>query len=559
MLLFDAEKKTIATARQAANSQMWPLLGLAAIATLAPIAVNMPRAMKGFSLATAFASSVALSCVATKSSSNQKEWEYIETQQQLQFRNALERESERQALVDLMCRDAELLEVLEAMPAHQAVAYAEEWGIALGMGEESFLLKLGIDPETYEYIGGDDIQTVDTTAQPVPKEGAISHISAPTPSPVARATSSFRKGRSNSKDPFPTEDLASLMAQMSVDANICGSILIACPKGTGKSNLLNAAIAATNNLNQGNVDFCVFNGKQLAKGKNFCGLEKSAEDYIYVDVDTIGETLSRMKAINSDRLSDYPGFPTVIISDEWNNSLLAAKMYDTANKTKHREEMNMLVYQQVTKGRDKLLLNIVTSHSPYVEDIGQNRAIQGSMDMIVLSRGNRTDAMIKALSGARSIVDNVQARDRLATQFNDYLNGNTFDPNRVIALTNLASGWRLVFLPQYPDSQPEIDRGTLNQSNEEIVYGMDEPEAPEPTIPEPTFTAIPKPSLTTPDVDLKQGDLYAGIADAEKKAGRQLTTSELKKFWQKYTKQPLTDEAANLLRALIDKKKSNGV
>jgi len=549
VLLFDAEQKTIATARQAANSQMWPLLGLAAIATLAPIAVGMPRAMKGFSLATAFVSSVALSCVAAKSSSNQKEWEYIETQQQLQFRDALEREAERQVLVDLMCRDLELLEILEDMPAHQAVAYAEEWGTALGMGEESLLLKLGIDPETYEYIGESNIQTVNTTAQSV-EDGAIATQGS---SPITRATNSFRKGRSNSKDPFPVEDLASLMAQMSVDANICGSILIACPKGTGKSNLLNAAIAATNSLNQGNVDFCVFNGKQLAKDKNFCGLEKSSEDYIYVDVDTIGETLSRMKAINSNRLSQYPGFPTVILSDEWNNSLLAAKMYDSANKTKHRDEMNMLVYQQITKGRDRFLMNIITSHSPYVEDIGQNGAIKGSMDMIVLARGHRTDAIIKALSGARNIVDNVQARDRLETQFNDYLNGNTFDPNRVIALTNLASGWRLVFLPQYPDSQPEIDRGTLNQSNEEIVYGVDEPEAPEPT-----FTTIPNPSPAIPGA-AGEGHLYAGIADAEKKAGRQLTASELKLFWEQQTQQKLTDEAVSLLRRLIDQKKNDEI
>ncbi|UBF30084.1 hypothetical protein K9N68_38530 (plasmid) [Kovacikia minuta CCNUW1] len=54
---------------------------------------------------------------------------------------------------------------------------------------------------------------------------------------------------------FPEEDLADLLAKTTYDPSTAGSTLIACPKGTGKSNLIRAGMYKANQLHQGRAEF----------------------------------------------------------------------------------------------------------------------------------------------------------------------------------------------------------------------------------------------------------------------------------------------------------------
>ncbi|MEP0872884.1 hypothetical protein NDA01_24000 [Trichocoleus desertorum AS-A10] len=258
--------------------------------------------------------------------------------------------------------------------------------------------------------------------------------------------------------PFPTEDLAHTLALTTTDPSKAGSVIIPAPVGTGKSNFLRAAIHKAHELHQGKVDMYVFAGKD---DETYCGLEKDPNRYMYAaDYELAPIAHSRLYALRP-RLRKAPGFPTINILEEFNNILDAAELFDDLNK-KNKKALpiakltNAAIYEQATKGRSKLFTDWITTHSANKEDIALNGAIKRSCYFAVLGRGSKHGAINDALQGRNAIVDDELIRRKLYEQFLDYLNGPKFDPNRVLALTNLLGRWRLVFLPHYPDNQPEI-------------------------------------------------------------------------------------------------------
>lgn len=258
--------------------------------------------------------------------------------------------------------------------------------------------------------------------------------------------------------PFPTEDLAHTLALTTTDPSKCGSVIIPAPIGTGKSNFLRAAIKKTHELHQGRLDMYVFAGKD---DETYCGLEKDPNRYMYAaDWELAPIAHSRLYALRP-RLRKAPGFPTVNILEEFNNILDAAELFDDLNKKNKRalpvaKLMNAAVYEQATKGRSKIFADWITTHSANKEDIALNGAIKRSCRFVVLGRGDLHGAISDALQGRNAIVDDELIRKRLYEQFKEYLDGSSFNPNRVLALTNVLGRWRLTFLPHYPDNQPEI-------------------------------------------------------------------------------------------------------
>ena len=255
---------------------------------------------------------------------------------------------------------------------------------------------------------------------------------------------------------LPVEDLAQRMAETTLDPSNGGSVLIACPKRTGKSNLLRAAISATSRMHGGNVEFLVFDGKG---GESFCGLE-GTENYHYSgDVDVIPQAYERLVSLKP-RLKDFQGFPTVPVLDEYNNTRAAAKLYDKLNgkrdKTKYADLLSASTYERITKGGSKLVCDWITSHEPDVEAIDLSLSLQQSLNYIVLGRGNLMGAIYAAVAGRRPIVDDDLIRERLKKQFEQWRQQNGTDPSKVIALTNIGGDWRLVILPRYPDTQQPI-------------------------------------------------------------------------------------------------------
>ncbi len=273
---------------------------------------------------------------------------------------------------------------------------------------------------------------------------------------------------------FPTEDIADLIARNTLDRDNCSSMLIACPKGTGKSNLLRAAIYKLHRLSAGTAQINVFNGKEDRNQSGqivstFCGIETNRKRYINAgDPDSIEPTYSRLASITSAMESNYD-VPMVQVLDEYNNILIAATICTSLLKDiqaelpareripppNYVEKIGLGTMLRITKGRSKLVADWITSHSPLVQDIGLNTKLQQSLTSVVLGRGDKLDAIHAALSGSNPVVKNPQARAQLYETFLQWEQGNT-DPYKVVCLTNLAGKWRLCFLPKYPDVQPDV-------------------------------------------------------------------------------------------------------
>jgi hypothetical protein len=279
------------------------------------------------------------------------------------------------------------------------------------------------------------------------------------------------------------EDIAQLMAERSLTPDHCGTILIACPKGTGKSNLLRAAISYAHNLNS-DIEFNVFNGKEDRDQtgqitSTYCGLERDSQRYINSgDHYRVDATFQRFQRI-TEALEKPFERPRINILEEYNNSLIAA---ETATKLQRLEEQMKPIKERepvpdyadfiavgtslrTTKGRSKLIADWITSHSGLVQDIGLNTKLQHSVTNLVLARGDKTGAIEDALIGSRPLVKNPALRKQLYETFQQWENGSE-NRSRVVFLTNMGGRWRLGFLPHYPDNQPDL----FGSDDAEIVH-----------------------------------------------------------------------------------------
>lgn len=220
-----------------------------------------------------------------------------------------------------------------------------------------------------------------------------------------------------------------------------GSTMIACPSGTGKSNLLRAAIVAAHRHHGGAIQFKVVAGKP---DETYGGLETTA-DYVESSPDTAGEVYEAFLSIRG--VIENPDIPAVLIADEYNNTLgdLETASKEILKRTKRTN------YEIVTKGRSKAVYAWFTSHSPFVQDVGFNSAIQESFNIICLGRGNKTTSIYKALSGKRQVIDDDERRAFLNWQFKEHKKSEDYDGDRVICLTNIRGEWELVILPIYDD------------------------------------------------------------------------------------------------------------
>jgi hypothetical protein len=225
-----------------------------------------------------------------------------------------------------------------------------------------------------------------------------------------------------------------------------GSTMIACPSGTGKSNLLRAAIAHAHRHYGGAIQFKVVAGKP---DETYSGLETTA-DYIESAPDTASEVYEAFLSIRG--VIENPDTPAVLIADEYNNTLgdLETASKELLKRTKRTN------YEIVTKGRSKAVYAWFTSHSPFVQDVGFNSAIQESFNIICLGRGNKTTSIYKALSGKRQVIDDDERREFLNWQFKEHKKSEDYDGDRVICLTNIRGEWELVILPIYGDANDEI-------------------------------------------------------------------------------------------------------
>jgi hypothetical protein len=330
---------------------------------------------------------------------------------------------------------------------------AQKWAALAFMTSQNIKRSVLPPPPTREQIAAQS-QPRQIAAAPQQEQSAIAVAQPATQHQPQAEPTSYQEPEL----PFPTEDLARTLALTTVDPKNSGSTIAACPPGTGKSNFVRAAIKAAHDLHQGKADIYVFAGKD---DETYCGLEKDSNRYIYsADHELAPIVYSRMYALRP-RLRKAPGYATINILEESNNTIQATQLYDKFNKKNKKAIpvetlLEAAIYEQVTKGRSKLFVDWITTHSANKEDINLNGAIKRACNFAVMGRGNKYGALSDALQGRNAIVDDELIRRRLYDEFLEYLNGPKFNPDRVLALTNILGRWRLVFLPRYPDNQPEI-------------------------------------------------------------------------------------------------------
>jgi len=254
---------------------------------------------------------------------------------------------------------------------------------------------------------------------------------------------------------IPVVDLGRDIAQSMLDTSSASSVLIACPRRTGKTSLLERIIESFHVLTQGQGEINIFNGKEnrTSDGKlvdDFCGLANHPSRYLAVQSPDEAEQMFKRFEDLRELMIKPRDYYVLNVLDELNNMLLMANSYDSRVPVSSKIEklIKGMVTHRATAGSSRKMCDVITSHSPYVKDIGINKAMQDNFCQVVLGRGQFVQAIEKALSGgsgSKPIVSDDKLCLELRTLFEQW-NAEENDGSRVLALTNL-DGWRLVYLP----------------------------------------------------------------------------------------------------------------
>jgi hypothetical protein len=192
---------------------------------------------------------------------------------------------------------------------------------------------------------------------------------------------------------IPEEDLALTLAQSTADPSCATSVLIAAPRRCGKSNIVRQAIAYANNLHNANIDFNVWNGGK--DDEDYCGLQNHDPDYLFTAHPENIEWATRLLLGDQGdedslallrRCDRWVGYPTLLICDEWNNTLLAAQNADMLDKgNNYRDKLIVGSTQIVTRGPGKLVLGWFTSHSAFVKNVGWDEDIKKNISCVAIA------------------------------------------------------------------------------------------------------------------------------------------------------------------------------
>lgn len=269
---------------------------------------------------------------------------------------------------------------------------------------------------------------------------------------------------------LPEEDIARLYAKNTTDPGLISNLLITAEPGCGKSSLICALMHYCLEANNGSVDFTVVAGKKPdpSEDPGYCGFEDEVgQDYIEgYDYRSTPSVRERQETLNEFCLQDARPFPTITINDEWNNTLKCASAYDKIFKPKVKELdlIKELKAIRLTQGRSRRVVDIDTSHSALVEDLGLNRQLQHAYQKVILGRANKTSAISRSFT--KTIIGSEAEAEILKQQWEEYFAKAHPYNQGVVALTNIGTGkWRLIRLPDYRAYSAKIkNKGVLNSN-----------------------------------------------------------------------------------------------
>ena len=305
---------------------------------------------------------------------------------------------------------------------------------------------------------------------------------------------------------IPQEDLAQTIATADSDEQ---NFLFVGKSRSGKTSMLVNAMARKHQHLRGEIDWYVFNGKP-EKDNHWGGLVRSPSDYWAVNsderaVEMIGQFKACVGALTEWQDTGADHYSMFIVADEVNNQreLMGEK---------DEKQYDSLVRRYATQCMSEASGLWLSSHAYNVEDIGLNRRLQKSFQLVILGRNGKYDSIADAINDYR-LISNRETREQLKAQLDIYQGKDA------IALTNVGGSWRLVQLPYY-SKEVEIVRGALNQPVGEII---DAEPAEDSMMAERLNAVLELPSMTQVPDELQvilqaanQGDGSISARDAQR-------------------------------------------
>lgn len=235
------------------------------------------------------------------------------------------------------------------------------------------------------------------------------------------------------------EDLAQTIATADTDEQ---NFLFVGKSRSGKTSVLVNAMAKKQQALSNRVDWYVFNGKP-EKDNDWGGLTGHSDRYYPVNTEErasamIGQFKACVGALAEWQDSGEEHYSMFIVADEVNNQRELIGHKD-------EEQFDSLVRRYATQCMSEGSGLWLSSHAYNVEDIGLNRRLQKSFQLIILGRNGKYDSISDAVNDFR-LISNRDTRERLKAQLDVYEQSGGRD---AIALTNVGGSWRLVMLPYY--------------------------------------------------------------------------------------------------------------
>jgi hypothetical protein len=245
-----------------------------------------------------------------------------------------------------------------------------------------------------------------------------------------------------------------------------GHFLVASRTRSGKTTLIQGAIAAASECHKGLADFHIFD----PKGAAWCGLEKDSDHYLFCNnknrIPQLIERLSILEGVLERRQhqrvaigghwGENPPMPIFICVDEFNTLLSLARSYDDqfpSRPTKENPEGNprtaaklcSLIERFIFQGAEDRVYIWLMAQTTRVKLLCLDTSVQDNMSYVALARNGDYQSVEDAVSNIY-VVSSTSERRRLEKLLAFYRNDKTQNLSIPLAFTTLG-GTDLYKLP----------------------------------------------------------------------------------------------------------------
>lgn len=247
--------------------------------------------------------------------------------------------------------------------------------------------------------------------------------------------------------PIPLEDVAASITEAGSDEQ---NFLFVGKSRSGKTSTLLAAMAYKHRVMGGEVDWLIFNAKP-EKANKWGGLTQLPDTYFEVNsgekaMDALSRFMDAIATLQGWQSDPREHRPMFAVFDEINN----ARILLDDKPAKQLDKCIALYGTQCMSEESGLW---ISAHSHNVEDLGLNRKLQQSLQMVVLGRNGKYES-IQAVLDDYMVIRSKDTRDRLKAQLEHYISQGGKDS---IAFTDIGGTPRLIKLPYYSKTIRVVD------------------------------------------------------------------------------------------------------